>query len=255
MNTKQLSIDLNCDMGEGMETDKEIMPYISSANIACGYHAGDEAMIGKTVDYCLQYQVAIGAHPGFDDKANFGRKEIKMGASELYDLVATQINLVKTIAERNGGHLHHVKPHGALYNMAAADEAIAQVLAQATRDVDPSLLFYGLSNSALITAAIAAGLQPAAEVFADRTYQESGQLTPRSQPGALITEEDVSVNQVLQLVREGSVRTLSGNIIAMPADTVCLHGDGLHAVTFAQMINRKLQEQGITIAAIKRKHD
>jgi UPF0271 protein len=255
MEEMRFTIDLNCDMGEGMDSDKEIMPYISSANIACGYHAGDEAAIRRTVDYCLQFGVAIGAHPGFDDKANFGRKEIKMEASALHDLAAKQINLVKTIAEERGGRLHHVKPHGALYNMAAADDALAQVLVQATKAVDPSLIFYGLSNSAMITAAIAAGLQPAAEVFADRTYQDNGRLTPRSQPGALITEEALSVKQVLQMAREGKVRTISGNVIAMPAETVCLHGDGAHAVTFAQMINQKLREQGIAIAAIRKKHN
>ncbi len=255
MNKKQVTIDLNCDMGEGLDTDKEIMPYISSANIACGYHAGDEATILKTVAYCLQYNVSIGAHPGFDDRTNFGRREIRMELPALYDLVTVQVDRVKTIAEKSGGRLYHVKPHGALYNMAAADETYARVLAQAVKDVDDRLLFYGLSNSALITAATVAGLQPAAEVFADRTYQDNGQLTPRSHAQALITEQTAALAQVLELVQEKRVRTLSGRTIKMPADTICLHGDGAHAVAFAQIIYQKLNEQGICIERIQRIND
>jgi UPF0271 protein len=223
-------------MGEGLETDKDIMPFISSANIACGYHAGDEATIGRTIDYCLQYDVAIGAHPGFDDRSNFGRTEMKLNNEELYSLVATQVNLVKTIAEEKGGKMYHVKAHGALYNMAAADPVYARVIAQAVSDIDPALLFYGLSNSIMLEAAEAAGLQSVAEVFADRSYQSNGQLTPRNQPGALITELDKSVGQVLQMVNSGTVQTLSGEIISMPADTICLHGDGAHAAAFAENI-------------------
>lgn len=247
------TIDLNCDMGEGLDTDKDIMPFISSANIACGYHAGDEATIARTVDYCLQYDVAIGAHPGFADKANFGRTEMRLSEEELYHMVVAQVKLVKAIAEQKGGKLHHVKPHGALYNMAATDHIYAQVLAQAVRDTDPSLLFYGLSNSAMIAAAEAAGLCPVAEVFADRTYQDNGQLIPRSRQGALITDTDASINQVSQLVKEGTVRTLSGAVIPLAADTVCLHGDGIHAAALAQTIHRRLQEQGIKVQRILRK--
>ena len=252
MNKEQNNIDLNCDMGEGLDTDKEIMPFISSANIACGYHAGDEATINRTIEYCLQYDVAIGAHPGFADKANFGRTEVRLDEEELYNLVTVQVKLLKAIAEEKGGHLHHVKSHGALYNMAATDEMYARVLVQAVKDIDPSLLFYGLSNSAMIKAAEAAGLQAAAEVFADRTYQDNGQLTPRSQQGALITNTEASVNQVLQLIREGTVTTLSGTVIPLLADTVCLHGDGAHAAVFAELISQQLKAHGIEVSKIRR---
>jgi UPF0271 protein len=244
------SIDLNCDMGEGMETDKEIMPFISSANIACGYHAGDEATIRKTIEYCLQYNVAIGAHPGFDDKLSFGRKEVTLSEEELYQLVTKQVQLVKVIAEDRGGRLHHVKAHGALYNMAAKNETYARVLAQAVKDIDPALLFYGLSNSIMLTAAEAISLKSVAEVFADRTYQSDGQLTPRSHAGALITDVEASVNQVLQMVKNGTVQSVTGVVITLSADTICLHGDGVHAVNFAEMINARLKKEGIEVKYI-----
>lgn len=250
MNTARHSIDLNCDMGEGLDTDKNIMPFISTANIACGYHAGDEVTIRRTIDYCLLYGVAIGAHPGFDDKDHFGRREMQLDDEELYRLVSTQVKIMKAIAEEKGGKLHHVKPHGALYNMAAVDPVYARVLVEAVKDIDPALLFYGLSNSMMLTAAEAAGLQSVAEVFADRTYQDNGQLTPRSRPDALITDTEISVQQVLQLVSKGTVRTVSGSVITLPADTICLHGDGAHALAFADMISRELKAHDINIAPV-----
>lgn len=248
MKNTQYRIDLNCDMGEGMDTDRDIMPFISSANIACGYHAGDEETIKRTIDYCLQHNVAVGAHPGFDDKVNFGRTEVMLSEEELYTLVSKQVQLVKTIAEDKGTRLHHVKAHGALYNMAAKNEMYARVLAQAVKDIDPALRYYGLSNSLMLAAAEAISLQPVAEIFADRTYQPNGQLTPRSQAGALITDVEVSVNQVMQLVKNGTVQTVDGSVIALAAETVCLHGDGSHAIDFAKMINRRLKDEGIEVA-------
>jgi len=244
-------IDLNCDMGEGMNTDQAIMPFISSANIACGYHAGDETIIAQTIDYCLQHDVAIGAHPGFADRENFGRKEMLLDEGELYTLVTTQVRLVKKIAEQKGARLHHVKPHGALYNMAATNRQYAATLARAVKEIDPALVFYGLSNSIMLTAAAAAGLQTAAEVFADRSYQDSGQLTPRNLPGALIANTAASVQQVLQLIKQGTVQTITGKMIALAADTVCLHGDGEHAVAFAEAIHDQLVQSGISITHIQ----
>lgn len=250
MNQEINNIDLNCDMGEGMEIDEDIMPYISSANIACGYHAGDDDTIARTIESCLRYDVAIGAHPGFADKANFGRKEQWLEEPELYDLVTAQINLVKVVAGRQGRELRHVKPHGALYNMAAVHEGYAHTLVRAVKDVDPALYFFGLSGSAMIGAANAAGLRAANEVFADRTYQDDGTLTPRSHTSALITDEDAMVEQVLQLARQRTVRTLSGKMIPLQADTLCLHGDGIHAVAFAKMIRTRLEQQGILIQKV-----
>lgn len=250
MNRNNSSIDLNCDLGEGMPSDQDIIPFISSANIACGYHAGNEEIIAVTIQHCLRHNVAIGAHPGFADKEHFGRREMHLTEEELYQLITKQVILVKEITEHIGGTLRHVKPHGALYNMAATDETYARVIVQAIKDIDPGLCLFGLSNSAMIHAARAAGLPFANEVFADRTYTDEGLLMPRSQPGAVITNEEEMIAQVLQLAGNGWVRTASGSKIQIPADTICLHGDGAHAAAFARMINNKLQEHNIRIVMV-----
>ncbi|MFT3703666.1 MAG: 5-oxoprolinase subunit PxpA [Agriterribacter sp.] len=244
------TIDLNCDMGEGMPTDEAIMPFISSANIACGYHAGDEATIRKTITLCMRYKVAIGAHPGFADRENFGRLDIQLSPEVLYQQFSEQIFIVKKIAGEMGATLHHVKPHGALYNMAAKNEVYATTLVNAVKDVDPALIFYGLSNSLMIKCATALHLPAANEVFADRTYLDDGLLTPRSQPGALITETAAAVRQALQLVQYGKVQSIHGNSITVKANTICLHGDGAHAVSFAQTIFDQLQQNNIRIETI-----
>lgn len=244
------TIDLNCDMGEGMITDEAIMPYISSANIACGFHAGDEDTIQKTISLCLKYNVAIGAHPGFADKKNFGRLSMQLSTQELYDVFAEQLMLIKNFAEKSGARLHHVKPHGAMYNMAATNKVYAQTLAKATKDIDDHLIFYGLSNSCMIEEAKALQLQTASEVFADRTYQENGTLTPRSEQNALITDNDEMIRQALALVTEQKVKMVSGKIITVQADTICLHGDGAHADIFAKEIFETLVKAGITIETI-----
>lgn len=243
-------IDLNCDMGEGMGNDHLIMPFISSANIACGYHAGDEDTMKRTVELALKYKVAIGAHPSFNDKQNFGRTELQVDLNELYDLVAIQISLLKKIAAMSGATLHHVKPHGALYNMAARDKEMSATIAGAVKDADKNLVLYGLSNSHLITEAASIGLRTASEVFADRTYQDNGSLTPRSQPGALIEDETTSLQQVLQMIQQQQVRSFSGKIIPVKAETLCLHGDGKHAVQFAEHIHVTLKRKNIDIRAI-----
>lgn len=240
-------IDLNCDMGEGFDTDGSIMPLISSVNIACGAHAGDGATIKKTITLALQHQVAIGAHPSYPDKEGFGRKEIQLSETEIYTTIVEQVNLVRTIAKEMGGKLHHVKPHGALYNTSAKDPMVAAAIARAVTDIDPSLILYGLPESESSKAAKAVGLNFCNEVFADRTYTDEGQLTPRSQPDALITDEDGSISQVLQMVQLGMVNSVNSRSIPIKADTICIHGDGPHAFSFAKRIRAELEKNHILI--------
>lgn len=244
-----MSVDLNCDLGEGFLNDELLYPYISSANIACGYHAGDLDTITKSIDYCLAHNVAIGAHPGFNDKQNFGREEIQLSAERLQDLVMHEILVVRFAAMKMGAKLHHVKLHGAMYNMAARDKAMALTVADAVLRVDPNLILYGLSGSYLISEAKALGLQTCSEVFADRTYQPDGSLTSRSQPNALITSTEASITQVLQMVQQQTVTCLDGTFIPLVAETICLHGDGEHAVTFAKQIHKTLKQHNIDIKA------
>jgi 5-oxoprolinase (ATP-hydrolysing) subunit A len=245
-----LTADINCDMGEGIGNDEQIMPFISSASIACGYHAGDENIMRQTIDCCIKYNVAIGAHPSFLDKENFGRSEMNLPANEVYQLVAAQIKILSGIAKENGAKLHHVKPHGALYNMAAKYQFIAAAIAKAVKDIDSSLIVYGLASSYSINEAKKIGLQTANEVFADRTYQDDGTLTPRKLPEALIDDPDQAIEQVLQMIKNKTVNSVSGNVISMNAETICIHGDGKHAVEFAVNINKQLKKEGIVIKAI-----
>lgn len=242
-------VDLNCDMGEGMPGEEIIMRFISSANIACGYHAGDEDTMKRTVEIASHHGVAIGAHPSFPDRENFGRKEMNLDEDILYDIIVLQIRVLDAIAEMAGLSLHHVKPHGALYNMAAKDPMVAAVIARAVKDIDPSLLLYGLSGSYLISEAKTIGLKTASEVFADRTYQDDGSLTPRTQPGALIETEEASIQQVLQMVKNGTVSSVSGKIIPIRAETICIHGDGRNAVAFAKLLHGKLHAEGFRLKA------
>ncbi|MBX2947566.1 MAG: LamB/YcsF family protein [Cyclobacteriaceae bacterium] len=244
-----MTIDLNCDMGEGMMNDAAIMPHISSANIACGYHAGDEATIRKTIDLCLKYNVAIGVHPGFNDKLNFGRVPVRWTLDELYQLVWKQLEIMDTICKEKQAKLHHVKPHGALYNMAAKDNAMSRTIAQAVKDFNPNLVYYGLSGSIMISEARALGLKTMHEVFADRTYQDDGTLTPRSQVKALIEKSEDAINQVLQMLMENSVKTITGEVIPIKADTICIHGDGKHAVEFTRQLHKILTKKGFKISS------
>ena len=243
--TKQ--IDLNCDMGEGMDNDAKLMPLISSANIACGYHAGNDSIMRATVALAKLSGVSIGAHPGFADKENFGRTEMQLSSNELYQLIWDQLALMQTITQEALVAMHHVKPHGALYNMAARDASMARIICQAVKDFDAHLILYGLSGSYLISEAKALGLTTASEVFADRTYQDNGSLTPRSQPNAMIHDQASSLAQVLQMIQEQNVVSVTGKIIALSAETICIHGDGPHAVSFAQQINTALQTASIKI--------
>lgn len=244
------SVDLNCDMGEGIGNDEQIMPFITSASIACGYHAGDVSTMERTVDLCIKHQVAIGAHPSFSDKENFGRREINLSPGEVYAMVYRQVNDLLTVVKTKNGKMHHVKPHGALYNMSARDGSLAAAIAKAVKDTDHSLLLYGLAGSCSLSEAHKIGLRTASEVFADRTYQDDGSLTPRKQPGALIEDTNKSIGQVLQMIREKEVFSLSGKKVSIHADTVCIHGDGKHAADFAKAIFEKLTQEGIVIKTI-----
>ena len=235
-----LSIDLNCDMGEGMPTDGAIFPFISSANIACGYHAGDAATMRRTIRLAIQHGVAIGAHPSYPDRDNFGRIDLldtRMRYEQIPGMVLDQLQLLQTICDEFDVRLHHVKPHGALYNRAAKDATLSAMICQAIHEFDPSLLLYGLSGSQMKTAAGRHGLSFVSEIFADRTYREDGSLTPRTEPGALIEDPQPVVRQVLKMVEEDR------------GETICLHGDGVHAAAFARLVHTTLSEKGIAIRA------
>jgi 5-oxoprolinase (ATP-hydrolysing) subunit A len=231
---------INCDMGEGMENDALIMPFINSANIACGYHAGNEMIMRTTIGLAIQHSVRIGAHPSFRDKENFGRTEMDLPSTEIYDIVSEQVNLLKEIAILMGAVMQHVKPHGALYNMSARDPKLANTIARAIKDVDHSLILVGLSGSVSISEAKALGLKTESEVFADRTYQDDGSLSSRKEPNAFIETEAGCIEHVRQMIEEGMVTTVSGKKIPIVADTICIHGDGENAVRFARALHQKL---------------
>ncbi len=243
------SIDLNCDMGEGYRMDERIIPFISSVNIACGYHAGDEHTIRQTISLALQYNVAIGAHPSYPDREGFGRREMHFSTAEVYRMVTEQIMLIRKLAGEMGTVLHHVKPHGALYNSAASNTELARTIAQAVHDIDSGLWLYGLSGSQSGAAALELGIPFQHEVFADRTYTDEAMLTPRSSADALITDEKKVLAQVLQMVNKGTVQAQSGKTISIKADTICIHGDGIHAAAFAKEIYRTLTGNQVGIKA------
>jgi UPF0271 protein len=247
-------VDLNCDLGESygaytIGQDAAILPFVTSANIACGFHAGDPEVMHKTVELALKSKVVIGAHPGLPDLVGFGRRNMAISPEEAYTMLVYQIGALAAFVKAAGGRMQHVKPHGALYNMAAKDAVLAQAIAQAVYDVDPALILYGLSGSKLVQAGAAAGLTTFHEVFADRTYQADGSLTPRKQPDALIRDDQTAISQVIRMVKEGTVVSQQGSEVKIQADTVCIHGDGAHALAFAKHIREVLAESGILVAA------
>lgn len=246
------TIDLNCDMGESfgawqMGRDAELMDFVSSVNIACGFHAGDASVMRRTVEKAIEKGVAIGAHPSFPDLQGFGRREMKMSAREIFDVVLYQVSALKGICEAFGARLHHVKPHGALYNLAAKDAGISQAIAETVKGIDSKLIFYGLSGSFLISEAEKIGLKTASEVFADRTYKADSRLTPRSESNALIKDTGKAIEQVLQMVQTQTVTATNGETVSIKAETICIHGDGENALEFAQAIRQKLTENRIEI--------
>ena len=231
-----MSLIINCDMGEGMGNDAELMPYIHAANIACGAHAGNDITMHETIRLAMQYGVDAGAHISFEDREQFGRREFQLSEAALYQLVQDQLRLFLRACEKLGIRCTHVKPHGALYNLSARHLPTAQVIADAVKDISPQLRLFGLSGSSSLLAARRAGLPALAEVFADRSYQDDGSLTPRQQPGALLESVEQVLNQVREIRESGTVTSLSGKKISLAADTICIHGDGPHALPFASAI-------------------
>lgn len=242
-------IDLNCDLGEGAGIEAAILPYVSTINIACGAHAGDKALIRNTIRLAKEQQVAIGAHPSYPDRENFGRVVMSIGEKELQRSVREQIELVRNIAFEEQYPITHVKLHGALYNQAAKEDALAALMIETIAAIDPLLNVFGLPDSELEKSAKQHQLRFFKEAFADRTYQEDGSLTPRTHPNALIEDNSDCVQQVLRMIRHQEVVTLSGKIIPLSAETVCLHGDGLHAVAFAKTLWQELKKENIIIRA------
>ena len=230
-----------------IEKDKLLLSYVSSINLACGYHAGDAFTMHELTKAAVTAGVAIGAHPGFPDRDNFGRTNMTLPPAAIYDLMLYQIGALDAFLKVLHTRLHHVKPHGALYNMAAKEELMAEVICKAVYDYDPRLVLYGLSGSKLIEAATATGLKTCSEVFADRTYQDDGHLTPRTHTQALLSDTKQSLQQVLQMVQTKSVTSLNGKTVPIVADTVCVHSDGEHAVAFAREIREMLVVNGIEV--------
>ncbi|MFN0305198.1 MAG: LamB/YcsF family protein [Burkholderiales bacterium] len=247
-------IDLNCDMGESfgawkMGDDAAIMPLVSSANIACGFHGGDPSTIRTTVRRAVDAGVAIGAHPSLPDRMGFGRRNMTITAEEMYDYIVYQAGAVEAFARAAGARLHHVKAHGQLYNMAAVDVELAEAMARAVKDLGDGVQLYALSGSRMITAARKIGTPVIGEVFADRSYQDDGTLTPRRQPGAMIEEESRAVQQALGMIERQAVTSLSGKTVNVAPGTLCLHGDQPGAVAFASALRRAFAERGIEVRA------
>jgi UPF0271 protein len=250
-------IDLNSDLGESfgpwpMGQDGALMPVITSANVACGVHAGDAGTIRRTVRLARAHGVAIGAHPGFPDLLGFGRREMQLTPQEVEDLVLYQIGAVAAVARSEGLSLQHVKAHGALYNMACRDEALAEAIARAVVAFDPSLVLFGLPDSALLQAGLDAGLPVAAEAFADRAYEPDGSLVSRSRPGAVLHDEDAVVRRAVSMARDRAVVAVDGSTLRLDADTLCVHGDTPGAAALAAAIRRGLEAAGVTVAPLTR---
>ena len=242
-----MPIDLNADVGESVGDDEGVLPFVSSANVACGFHAGNPAVMRITVQLARRYGVAVGAHPGFQDLEGFGRREIRLSTPELETLVAYQIGALAGVAAAEGVRLSHVKPHGALYNMAARDAGMADAIARAVRAVDASLVLFGLSGSELVAAGDRAGLRVASEVFADRGYWPNGSLAPRGTPGAVLTEVQDVVRRAIGMARGQAVTSVDGSSVSVRADTICIHGDTPGAAALARAVRSALTAAGIDV--------
>ncbi|MBM7613503.1 LamB/YcsF family protein [Alkaliphilus hydrothermalis] len=248
-------IDLNCDLGEGfgnyrIGNDEEILRYVTSVNIACGFHAGDPMVMGKTVKMALEKGVGVGAHPGFPDLMGFGRRNMLVSTEEIKAYIIYQVGALIGFIKANGGELQHVKPHGALYNMAAKDYGLGRAIAEAIYQVDKDTIFVGLANSAMIEAAKDVGLPVAVEVFADRNYNSDGSLVSRNLPNAMIHDVELCFQRVLQMVKENTVETVEGNLLKIKPDTICLHGDHPQAVAFAARLEEMLRVNGILLKSM-----
>jgi UPF0271 protein len=251
------TIDLNADLGESfgawrMGDDAGVMPWITSANVACGFHAGDPVVMRATVALCLAHGVAIGAHTSLPDLQGFGRREMKILPNDVYAQTLYQLGALHAFVRAAGTHLHHVKPHGALYNMAARDHALAYAIAAAVRDFNPTLILMGLAGSALVDAGRAAGLRVQHEGFCDRRYRADGSLTPRSEAGAVIEDIDTAVAQAVSIATAKEATVSDGARVHIEADSLCVHGDRANAAAFAECLHRALTDAGVQIAAATR---
>ncbi len=249
-------VDLNCDLGESfgayvMGMDDKVIPHITSANVACGYHASDPVVMEKTIALCRANSVAVGAHPGFPDLMGFGRRDMRLSPAEAKAYMLYQIGALEAFCRAAGVKLCHVKPHGALYNMAAKDSALAKAICQAIREFDSTLVLLALAGSEMIRAAQEMGLPYAQEVFADRGYEEDGSLVARSKPGAMITDEEEAIARVVRMVTEGKVRAVTGKDVPVKADSICIHGDGEHALQFAQKIREALISSNVQLVPLQ----
>lgn len=247
------TIDLNADLGESfgpytLGLDEEILPIVSSANIACGFHASDPLTMKKTVQLAKKHQVAIGAHPGLPDLVGFGRRTMAIAPEEAKALVQYQVGALQAFVGEE--KLHHVKPHGALYNMASKDKTLARAICQGIQEVDAGLVLYGLSGSELIQVAKEMGLPYAQEAFIDRNIESDGTLTPRSEPDAVLSDEETVVQRTIQMIQNKTVESRQGEVVDLEADTLCLHGDNPHAVAFAKRIRQALDEYGIHVRTL-----
>lgn len=247
-------VDLNSDMGESfgawrMGADDAVLEHVSSANVACGFHAGDPSVMRRTVAAAAALGVAVGAHPGLPDLEGFGRRRMEVSPGEVHDMVVYQVGALLGVCRAAGVAMTHVKPHGALYNMAAGDAVLADAIARAVRDVDAGLVLFGLAGSALVEAGRAAGLAVAGEAFADRGYEPDGTLTPRGREGALVHDPETAAERAVRMVVDGRVAAVDGTEVALSADTLCIHGDGPRAADIARLLRLRLEEAGVRILA------
>ena len=250
-------IDLNCDLGESFGAytigmDEEVIKVVSSVNIACGFHASDPVVMRKTVERAISANIGIGAHPGFYDLMGFGRRNMNISPSEAYAYVTYQLGALNAFCVQQGGKIDHVKPHGALYNMAGKDYALAKDICQAIYDIDPDIILLGLSGSQMINAGRDIGLRCANEFFADRAYEDDGSLRARTKEGAMVEDENEAIERVVKVVKTGKVTTYSGNEIDLKIDSICVHGDNAHALEFVRTIRDRLTKEGIEIASLSK---
>jgi len=242
------SIDLNADVGEGMGQDQDLLPFVTSANVACGIHAGDPRTMSQTVELARRHGVAVGAHPSYPDRAGFGRRPMALTEGEIEGCVSIQVRALAEIAALYGVSLRHVKPHGAMYNVAAQDLVVASAIARAVAALDPSLVLVGLAGSALIEAGRQAGLRTASEGFADRGYRADGSLVPRGEPGDVLHDPGVVVPRAVAMVQEGAVTAVDGTRVALQVETLCVHGDTRNAAALAARLKQGLLDAGISLA-------
>lgn len=250
-------VDLNSDLGESygrytIGMDERIIPLVTSANVACGYHASDPVVMQKTVREAKKAGIGVGAHPGFPDLMGFGRRNMAVTPEEAKAYVKYQLGALQAFAKAHGVKIQHVKPHGALYNMAAVDEKLAKAMCEAVYEVDKDIIFMGLAGSKMITAAEEVGLKAASEVFADRAYNDDGTLVSRKLPGAVIKDKELAIKRVVRMVKEGKVESINGKDIDIKADSICVHGDNPKALEFVKNIRETLEKEGVTISSLMR---